>query len=131
MTYSSDSMQNEKKIDDLLDKIKKTEKKIENFSEILGNLNTAEDKKKALWKEVYENAIADRERASILFTEAYKTMGTSSTDHVAIGTTMSKYLERMCKSNDQILQLADLINKAEQREEKVDPDDLFNKIAGK
>jgi len=123
-------MSNTKKIDNLLDKIKKTEEKIKDFSEILDGLNSIEDKRKALWKEIYENAISDRERASILFTEAYKAMGTSSTDHVAIGTTMSKYLERMCKSNDQILQLADLINKTEQREAKVDPEDLFNKIAG-
>tara|TARA_Y100000034_G_scaffold132356_1_gene195154 strand:- start:68 stop:463 length:396 start_codon:yes stop_codon:yes gene_type:complete len=131
MTYLSDNMNDTKKIDKLLDKIKKSEEKIKNFSEILDDLNSIEDKRKTLWKEIYENAVSDRERASILFTEAYKAMGTSSTDHVAIGTTMSKYLERMCKSNDQILQLADLINKTEQREARVDPDDLFSEIEGK
>ncbi len=128
MTYLNDNMNNTHKIDRLLYKAKKSEEKIKNFSEILDSLNSIEDKRKALWKEIYENSVSDRERASILFTEAYKAMGTSSTDHVAIGTTMSKYLERMCKSNDQILQLADLISKAEQRETRVDPDDLFNKI---
>ena len=68
-----------------------------------------------MWREIYENAISDRERASLLFTEAYKSMGMSTADHATIGTTMTKYLERMCKSNDQILQLADLISKAEEK----------------
>ena len=63
-----------------------------------------------------------------MFTEAYKSMGNSSSDHAALGTVMTKYLERMCKSNDQILSLADLIGKAQQNESRVDPDDLFDKI---
>jgi hypothetical protein len=116
------------KIDTLLDQKRKSEDKIRNFSEMLDDLATTEEKKKALWKEIYENAISDRERASILFTEAYKTMGSNTTDHATLGTTMTKYLERMCKSNDQILQLADLINKAEQQSVKLNPDELFDKI---
>ena len=123
-------MSTTKKIDKMLDQFKKTEEKIKDFSELLDDLTATEDKKKALWKEIYQNAVSDRERASILFTEAYKAMGASATDHASIGATMSKYLERMCKSNDQILQLADLINKAELREARVNPDDLFDKIMG-
>lgn len=123
-------MSNEKKADKLLDKVKSTNEKIKNFSELLSNLSGADSKKKALWKEIYENAVSDRERASILYTEAYKTMGQSATDHVAIGTTMVKYLERMCKSNDQILNLADLIQKSEMQQEKVNPNELFDQILG-
>ena len=119
---------NIKKVDSLLDQVKKTEEKIKNFSELLASLSSTEDKKKSLWKEIYENAVSDRDRAGALFTEAYKTMGSSASDHASLGTTMTKYLERMCKSNDQILSLADLINKAEQQEAKVNPDDLFDKI---
>ena len=105
----SDSVE---KIEKLLNKTKEKEKKIEAVSDLLSSLASTDEKKKALWREIYENAVSDRERASILFTEAYKSMGTSSSDHISMGTTMSKYLERMCKSNDQILSLADLINKA-------------------
>lgn len=117
-----------KKIDDLLDKKKNAEDKIKKFADILENLQDLDSDKKALWQEIYENAVSDRERAGILFTEAYKSMGNSSSDHAALGTVMTKYLERMCKSNDQILSLADLIGKAQQNESRVDPDDLFNKI---
>jgi hypothetical protein len=118
-----------KKIDTLLNRNKKLEDKIKTFDDLLGKLTSTEDRKKALWKEIYENAISDREKASILFTEAFKTMSGNSSDHVTIGTIMTKYLERMCKSNAQILSLADLISKAEQENLKVDPDDIFSKIS--
>ena len=117
------------KIEKLLNKNQKVEVKIRQFSEILDELSATDQKKKALWKEIYENAVSDRERASILFTEAFKTMSGTSTDHSAIGGILTKYLERMCKSNDQILQLADLINKAESSESKIDTEEIFSKIS--
>ena len=118
-----------KKLDSLLDKNKNLEDKIKEFGDLLDTLASVEDKRKALWKEIYENAVSDRERASILFTEAFKSMGGGVSDHTTVGTVMTKYLERMCKSNDQILHLADLISKAENEESKVDPDDIFSKIS--
>ena len=118
----------DKKIDALLDEVNTAEEKIKNFSDLLEGLTSIDDKKKVLWKEIYDNAVSDRERAGALFTEAYKTMGQSASDHASLGTTMTKYLERMCKSNDQILSLADLLEKAEQQSSKVDPDDLFDRI---
>ena len=117
------------KLEKLLDANHKKEEKIKNFSELLESLQGADDKKKLLWKEIYSNSLSDRERASILFTEAYKAMSGGSSDHVALGSTMSKYLERMGKSNDQILKLAELIQKSENDDTKVDPNDLFSKIS--
>ena len=117
-----------KKIDVLLDEVNSASEKIKNFTDLLADLTSIDEKKKILWKEIYENAVSDRERAGALFTEAYKTMGHSASDHSTLGSTMTKYLERMCKSNDQILSLADLLEKAEQQSSKVDPDDLFDKI---
>ena len=98
---------------------------------MLDDLATTEDKKKALWREIYENAVSDRERASILFTEAYKTMGGGTNDHATLGTTMTKYLERMCKSNDQILQLSDIISKAEEQSSKIDPASKCSSLTSK
>ena len=117
------------KLEKLLDTNQKKEEKIKNFSELLDALQSTDEKKKMLWKEIYSNSISDRERASILFTEAYKAMSGGSSDHVTLGTTMTKYLERMGKSNDQILKLAELIQKSEIDETKVDPNDLFSKIS--
>ena len=118
-----------KKLDNLLDRNHKIEEKIKVFGDLLSELSSTEDKKKSLWKEIYENAVSDRERASILFTEAFKSMTGGSAEHATVGSVMSKYLERMCKSNDQILHLADLISKAENSELKVNPDDIFSKIS--
>ena len=117
------------KLDKLLDRNQKKEEKIKNFSELLETLEQTDEKKKMLWKEIYSNSLSDRERASILFTEAYTAMGGGSSEHVTLGPTMNKYLERMGKSNDQILKLAELIQKSEAEETKVDPNDLFSKIS--
>ena len=116
------------KVTSTLQEFDDLKKRVDDFAKVLEKIEHADSKKRILWKEIYENAISDRERASILFTEAYKTMGSNTTDHATLGTTMTKYLERMCKSNDQILQLADLINKAEQQSVKLNPDELFDKI---
>ena len=119
-----------KKLDKLLDKNRSLEDKVGSFNELLDELTSTEDKRKALWREVYENAVSDRERASILLTEAFKAMTGTGPDHMQLGSIMVKYLERMCKSNDQILHLADQISKAEKQELKLDPDDIFSKISG-
>ncbi len=110
---------------DSLDNIKK---KVDAFSDILDTLNSTEEKKKLLWKEIYQNAIVDRENAAMLFTDAWKNMQGGTSEHVSLGSTMSKYLERMCKSNEQILRLAELISKAEEQESRIDSDDLFAQI---
>ena len=113
-----------------IDRVTRSKNKVEQFSEILDSLANTEEKKKMLWKEIYENALIDRENASMLFTDAWQSMSGGSSEHATLGPTMSKYLERMCKSNEQILRLAELISKAEERDAKVDPDDLFNQIDG-
>ena len=113
-----------------MDRLKKTEQKIENFSDLLDSLESTEDKKKMLWKEVYENALTDRQNASMLFTDAWKQMSGGTTEHATLGSTMSKYLERMTKSNEQILKLAELIVKAEEKASSVNPNDIFAQIDG-
>ena len=118
------------KLDKLLDGQRKSEEKIKDFADLLDDLTATKDEKKSLWKEIYENAVSDRERASILFTEAFKEMTGAASEHTTLGPIMTKYLERMCKSNDQILSLAEMISKAEKAEENVNPDELFAKISG-
>tara|TARA_B100001121_G_scaffold282767_1_gene276382 strand:- start:5312 stop:5683 length:372 start_codon:yes stop_codon:yes gene_type:complete len=122
-----------KDVDKLLDKVDKTEiqeNKIKNFSDILDNIGSLEDKKKMLWKEIYENSLEDREKAKMLFNDAYISMQGGINEHMNIGAVMSKYLERMCRSNDQILKLAELISKEEEKAETISEDDIFNRING-
>ena len=111
-----------------MDQLETIKQKVDTFSDILDTLNSTEEKKKLLWKEIYENAVVDRENASMLFTDAWKHMQGGTTEHISLGTTMTKYLERMCKSNEQILRLAEMISKAEEKEAHIDSDDLFSQI---
>lgn len=112
------------------DKNEAKEERIKNFADILDNIDSLEDKKKMLWKEIYENALEDREKAKMLFNDAYISMTGGVNEHMNIGAIMSKYLERMTRSNDQILKLAELIAKEEEKSEAISEDDIFGKING-
>ena len=116
---------------DAIDRLEATNKKVDAFSDLLDKISSLEDKKKLLWKEIYENALSDRENANTLYTNLYLKMEGSQSDHVAVGSIMAKYLERMCKSNEQILKLADLIAKEESKASKIDADDMFSAISDK
>jgi hypothetical protein len=120
-------------LEKVLDKVDKNEKKensIKNFADILDNIDSLEDKKKMLWKEIYENALEDREKSKMLFNDAYISMQGGVNEHMNIGAIMSKYIERMSKSNDQILKLAELIAKEEEKAETISEDEIFGKING-
>ena len=101
---------------------------INSFSEILDGLDSTTDKKKLLWKEIYENALTDRENAYTLFSDLLQQSHGNAANHAMFGTTMAKYLERMSKSNDQILRLAELISKSEEQQAIINPDEIFDKI---
>lgn len=120
-----------KKIDQMMDEVKKSGDKVNKFTELLDSLDSTDEKRRLLWQEIYENAVSDRERASILFTEAFKAMGGGTADHMSIGPTLVKYLERMCKSNGQLITLSEMIEKAEAADSRIDPDDIFSKISDK
>ena len=104
------------------------EDKIKEFSDLLESLENTEDKKKLLWKESYQNALEDRESASILLNDLLMTIPGSPGNHSTHGTLATKYLERMSKSNDQIIKLAELIAKEQEKQEAISPDDIFSSI---
>ena len=110
-------------------KQKTTEDKIKDFSDLLDELENTEDKKKLLWKESYKNALDDRESASILVDDLLLQIQGNMNNHQQFGTIMTKYLERMSKSNDQILRLAELIAKEESSTAAISPDDIFKEIS--
>ena len=108
---------------------KKTkEQKLEEFADLLDSLESAEDKKKMLWLESYQNAVDDRESASLLLNDLLMMIPGSSGNHSTHGGLATKYLERMSKSNDQILKLAEIIAKEQEKEATVSPDDIFKSI---
>lgn len=111
---------------DALEKISEKEKKIMNFSDLLMSISDLDDKKKILWREIYDNAINDRENASILFTDTLMQVKGNAANHNILGPVISKYLERMSRANDQILKLAELVGKEDAK--TMSTDSIFDKI---
>lgn len=105
------------------------EDKKKDFSDLLEQIDGVSDKKKRLWKEIYENAITDRQNAYILFTTLLDIVEDKSTEHAIHGKTLATYIERMSKANDQLIRLAELVSKSESKqEEEIDPEEMFKKI---
>ena len=62
------------------------------------------------------------------FTYLLVTIPGNPTSHSTHGSLASKYLERMSKSNDQIIKLAELVAKEQEKQDVVSPDDIFKSI---
>ena len=101
------------------------------FEEVVNSAKGLDEKKRLLWKQIYKNAVDDRASAGILFTNAFSSMGQAATDHIAMGTTLVKYLEKMSKANQQLLELSSIISRDDEQNSQVDPDDIFRQIEGK
>jgi len=119
-----------KKIQGLSESNDEAEKKISEFEKILDSVENLDSRKMFLWLEIYNNAKNDRTCASALFTQAYSQLGNTSSEHVTLGSTLVKYLERMNKANEQLLSLANLITKEIEQQNSLDTDDIFEQIEG-
>lgn len=111
-----------------LDKI--SEKHLLDFSALLDSLSSLEEKKKCLWRQIYENAITDRKNAYILFADLYKEVHNNANQHAIHGQTLAKYMERLEKSNSQIIKLAEMIDEVAETEEDwmSNEDDMYDRI---
>jgi hypothetical protein len=122
---------NIEKIASLQESDRKAQVKIESFEEVLQSMEGVDPQKLQLWLEIYNNASNDRANASALLTQGFTLLGQTSADHMSLGPTLVKYLERMTKSNDQLLALAQLVAKEVEAKAAFDTEDIFTKIEGK
>ncbi len=118
------------KADDILKKFEESQRKIKDFGDLLDSMATVDDKRKLLRKDIYQNAVTDRENAHALYINLYSCMQGGASEHVTVGTTLVKYLERMSKANDQLLKLAEVIRDSKEQEVQMSEDDIFSKING-
>lgn len=102
-----------------------TNKNIRDFADLLDTLSTLHDKKKSLWKQIYENAVLDRRNAYIMYSDLYTKVHNSAAEHAIHGQTLAKYMERMNKSNEQLIKLAEILDEAV----TVDEEDMTNEDA--
>lgn len=104
------------------------EKKLKDFSALIANIETLDDKKRALWSEIYSNAICDRQNAYVLFSTLMAIVKQASTEYAVHGKTLATYVERMSRANEQLIKLAELIARADQRNSLNDTDAMFERI---
>lgn len=106
------------------------ESKVQDFSELLDQIDGVSDKKKKLWREIYENAVTDRQNSYFLFNQLVEIVQDKSTEHAIHGKTLATYVEKMSKANDQIIRLAELVAKSESKEDskEIDPEEMFKKL---
>jgi hypothetical protein len=107
------------------------ESKIKDFSDLLTQIDGVPDKKKKLWLEIYENAIADRQNSYYLFQALVEIVDGKSTEHAVHGKTLASYIEKMSKANDQLIKLAELIAKSETKNDEINSEEMFKKISEK
>jgi hypothetical protein len=105
--------------------------KIKAFGELLDSLKVT-DKKKELWKEIYGHAIQDRSYALQMYVNCSNMVISDPTQHAIQGPNIAKYLERMSRSNDQLLKLAELVAAAEEISEEgmsMSADEIYEKLS--
>lgn len=108
--------------------LKEVQEKIDDFSDLLDSIKDLDVKDKKLWAEIYQNAVIDRQNAYALYLALIGITKMNSTEHSVHGRTLVQYIERMSKANDQLLRLADLINRAKDENDKLNPNELFDTI---
>jgi hypothetical protein len=105
--------------------------KSKDFSDLLNDISEIDDNLRALYIEIYTNAITDRTNAEVLLETLIGISCDNSTEHAVHGKTMASYIERMSRSNAQLMQLATIIADVKKREEQIDPESLFSQIRSK
>lgn len=102
----------------------------QSFEELLLNLKV-DSKIKSLWKQIYLNAISDRTNAMVAYTDLYIKCHGEPDMHAIHGQNLSKYLERMEKSNAQLIKLAEMIEKVDSAINPPEQNDETKNLVGK
>jgi hypothetical protein len=111
--------------------LEREESRLQEFKGMLDSMSSLEDKKKILWLHIYENALQDRRNSYALLFELIGGIKGNTAEHHLNGPVMAKYIERMSKANDQILKLAELIQKAQEESESVSEDEIWAQLEKK
>lgn len=83
-------------------------------------------------QEVIDNIRSDREITRELLDDAIKWLSKDDSRHQQVGIVMSKYVETLQRSNEQLVKVVNLMSKTEKSSGLTDEDkeDLFNMISG-
>lgn len=105
---------------------------VKNFETTLEKIGHKHSNKKMLWQNIFQNAITDRRNSYIMFNNLYLEVHGNPDQHALHGVTLTKYLERMSKANEQILKLSEQMDVAltdeELEEELLDEDAMYEHL---
>ncbi len=102
---------------------------IRNFDELIRSVDDVDERVKLLWTSIYRNAVLDRSTTETLYTRLYMLAHADDVKHITeCAPLMTKYLERMHKSNEQLLQLAEQILDATTADVKDQVDDIYDQM---
>jgi hypothetical protein len=109
---------------ELSDEVKSQVKSgFDDFTNLLSSIDL-DPRLASLWKLIYANAMTDRKNAFALFLDLYVITFSDTEKHFQHGQTLTKYMEAMSRANQQLLKLADLVDKARDKKEERDNADL-------
>jgi hypothetical protein len=98
-----------------------SEDRREEFAKLLDQITTADEKKRFLWRDIYNNAQREMKAAYRLFDDAYNNADMNDdVTHAGLGPVLVKYLERASKANEQLLKLANMIEEELKSQEEAD-----------
>ncbi len=106
------------------------DKNLKSFEFLLKDISTLDDKKRALWLQIYQNAVQDRQCAYDNYTTLLSISQDKSSEWAVHGRNLGVFLERMSKANDQLLKLAELVARELEKQQEVSSNDIFSKIQG-
>jgi hypothetical protein len=115
----------------LIEQSPELDTRLKDFSKLLDSIESLDDKKKQLWREIYQNAILDRQNSYEMFCTLKRISAEKSIEHAVHGKTMATYIEKMSRANDQLIKLADLIAKAQTDDDEISPEEMFERIREK
>lgn len=116
-------------LEDLIDLSSKSQsERVKDFAELLTTIEGVDTKMKQLWREIYENAIMDRQNCYVMFVKLVQIAQDKSNEHAVHARSMATFVERMSKANDQLLKLADLISRSDPANAPIDQDGIFSAI---
>ena len=104
------------------------QKLADEFKAMVDTSAEVDEKLRLLWVEIYVNAVTDRQYARLAYEDLIQKVLVAPENHGLYGDKVAKYLERMSKSNDQMLALAVQIAEHQSTAEPIDPDTLYKQI---
>ena len=115
--------------DELIRGEKELSERLSTFSGLLDDIPALDTKLRVIWQEVYQNAIKDRAAANIQMLALMNGMASTYALQIETAPAIVKYLERMAKSTDQLLELARRIEEHTKSDNALDEDALFDEIS--